>query len=1638
MRVSRLSVNMSLARRISWILALLTAMAMAQEKRESPRVRTAAPIDARLRELAARSSRVQAMIVLVDQPQHDIWTRQARSAERDSIEARLRTLTTSAELRKARDEWNQSEVAARRAAFAEIETAVQPSQSAVIAALELAGGRARARYLAVNMIAADLPSRALDALAAHPQVAEIFPLIRHETQLQNSVPDLGAPTFWNAGFIGAGQSVAVLDTGVRTNHPALAGLTISSHIFLDNGSQDTCFGDNATSAEDQQGHGTHVAGIVASRGSSDCPNCRGVARGLGTLYNVKIGYLIKSQTGCVGAGGGSANSGDVFAAIEYLARNTPVRIFNYSYGSPTTQDDDPETRVMDRLADTFNLLPVIASGNSGPGANTVNSPGIGQNGLTVANWTARGTISNSSSRGPTVGGRSKPDIAAPGSSILSLAHNWDSAGVNDYITRSGTSMATPHIAGSAVLLTEAGVNDPLAIRAILLNSTDNPGWTADSGWGFANLDRARNQLFYQTGSVTARNTPGSYVLYRVGAGNSLRATLTWNRHIVNGNTSIFHDLDLLSYDTATNASLAAGGSAGDNVEQLFQSGAGDYVVKARMYSTALGGGLTREKFAVAFSESNVAVAAGPRVTLTCAVTSGPVIVSSSFTLNCTASNTGDLPAFGLTGTLVLPNGFTGATALNFGDVSANATRSLALALTAAASTGTFSGSLSAQSISYEESFSASGTYAVTINPAAPAAPSSPSPSDLSTNISATPTLTWTAPPTATSYDIYFGTSASPALINSVTTNSYTPGALDGETTYYWRIGARNSGGVTLSPIWSFTTQIVLITPGAPSPANAATGIAVTPALTWSAAATGSTYDLYFGTTANPPLAATLGAPSFSPGNLSAGTTYHWRIVAKKGSAIANSPTWSFTTTPKALGLNPPTLISATPASALGSPQLLNYSIRDYDGFDNINRVFFLIHTAIQPAAFTCYGYYDRPSNGIYLYNDALTATIGPLTPGAAATIQNSQCLIDGATSALVAASGVDLSVRLGVSLKGSFAAAVKNLYVSVTDNETNTTVWTQTGAWATMNLNRPPSLVSVSPASATGSPQTFTLLARDPDGFDNLNRIYFLVNTDTTIPQNSCHGFYDRLTNSFALYNDALTSLSTTVLQNSQCSIDSTASGVLSGSGSDLNMRLTMSLKGAYAGVSQKLYFWVVDYNGNGTGWIQSTTWGPANLNRSPTLLSSSPSVVTASTQTLTLTAHDDDGAGNLSRTYFLIQSSSSIATGTCHGFYDRALNAVYLYNDSLTALLGPLSPGATGTLQNSQCALDGLTATISPTEITLTVNATLKSPYSSGLQRIYYWVTDAEGNGTGWVQSAVWTVNTSTISPSVVSVSPSSPLGSPQVFTLVGRSPAGASNINRIYFLVNNSATVQPNTCHGFYDRPGNYFVLYNDALTAALGPLTSTLQNSQCALDGAASGATSAGTDLTVHFGLSVKGTLATAPVNVYFWVQDNFNNGTGWVQTSTWTPLNATPQAPTLAFASPTTATGATQSFTVTARDSNGYADIQRIYFVVNPTAYVPANSCHGFYDRPTNALYLYNDALTALTGPITPGAAATLQNSQCLIEGATSSIAASGTDIILTLGLTRKSTLAATAQKLFVWITDSAGLGTGWVPASQWNP
>jgi hypothetical protein len=236
----------------------------------------------------------------------------------------------------------------------------------------------------------------------------------------------------------------------------------------------------------------------------------------------------------------------------------------------------------------------------------------------------------------------------------------------------------------------------------------------------------------------------------------------------------------------------------------------------------------------------------------------------------------------------------------------------------------------------------------TIN-AAPATPGSPVPANNAIDVLTTPTLTWNAPG-ATSYDVSFGTTSPPPAVSTGQAGaSYTPATLAHATTYFWRVVAHGAGGTTAGPIWSFSTESAPTPPGipgSPTPADAASNVALNTTLTWSSAGA-ATFDVNFGTT-NPPTqvsAAQVGA-SYTPSSLASGTTYFWQIVAHNGGLVTTGPVWSFTTSTPPAVTNVVLYASDIPAGALhgswttsadpDSPNLIKLVTTDknFSTFDN--------------------------------------------------------------------------------------------------------------------------------------------------------------------------------------------------------------------------------------------------------------------------------------------------------------------------------------------------------------------------------------------------------------------------------------------------------------------------------------------------------------------------------------------------------------------------------------------------------------------------------------------------------------------------------------------------------------------------------
>ena len=281
--------------------------------------------------------------------------------------------------------------------------------------------------------------------------------------LATSVPQTGADVRHERGNTGAGQAVAVLDTGVDTDHPALAGRILHEACFSNNGN---CHGGGnrevgTGTAEDDVGHGTHVAGIVASDGEVGAPGMAPSA----SVVAIRVMYDCGDSAGCFDA------FSEIVAGLDHLVTqhdSLGTKVVNMSLGTNTRfegvcDDVTSWTQAGASVVNSLRELGVILVASSGNNSSNsdMSAPACLGGVLAVAAVDQGVSITNFSNT------NAETDIAAPGAGIESLAMGGGT------ISMSGTSMAAPHVAGCAALLFEDRPSWPDAdILARLLTSPD--------------------------------------------------------------------------------------------------------------------------------------------------------------------------------------------------------------------------------------------------------------------------------------------------------------------------------------------------------------------------------------------------------------------------------------------------------------------------------------------------------------------------------------------------------------------------------------------------------------------------------------------------------------------------------------------------------------------------------------------------------------------------------------------------------------------------------------------------------------------------------------------------------------------------------------------------------------------------------------------------------------------------------------------------------------------------------------------------------------------------------------------------------------------------------------------------------------
>ncbi|WP_165960907.1 S8 family serine peptidase [Actinocrispum wychmicini] len=302
-----------------------------------------------------------------------------------------------------------------------------------VARAQVAGVKQTANLTAINSaaVAADKTGAVWQSVR-NGSVRKVWLDGKVQASLDRSVPQIGGPEAWKAGYTGKGVKVAILDTGVDETHPDLAGRQLAEQNFSD-----------AADNVDRFGHGTHVASTIAGNGAKSGGKYKGVA------YDAQIldGKVLDDN-------GGGLESW-IIAGMQW-AVDQGAKVVNLSVGGPDSPGVDPLEQAVNDLSKTGTLF-VIAAGNSGADE-SIQSPGSADAALTVGAVDRNDALAPFSSRGPRVGDSAiKPDITAPGVGIVAAKAAQGKIGTpaaDGYVALSGTSMATPHVAGSAVLLAQ--------------------------------------------------------------------------------------------------------------------------------------------------------------------------------------------------------------------------------------------------------------------------------------------------------------------------------------------------------------------------------------------------------------------------------------------------------------------------------------------------------------------------------------------------------------------------------------------------------------------------------------------------------------------------------------------------------------------------------------------------------------------------------------------------------------------------------------------------------------------------------------------------------------------------------------------------------------------------------------------------------------------------------------------------------------------------------------------------------------------------------------------------------------------------------------------------------------------------------
>ncbi len=341
----------------------------------------------------------------------------------------------------------------------------------------------------INSIVIEIEEQNIEKLKDLKCLKTVFQNAHITMQMNTARKTVNADIIQEKGYTGKGIGIAILDTGISPINDFLypKNRIIAFKDFIN----------NKTKPYDDNGHGTHVAGIAGSNGI----NSNGKYRGIAPDCNL-IGVKVLNNEG-------KGNASDVLAGLQWIIDNKEkynIKIANLSIGTNNTSSNDPLVKAVEKIWDS-GIIVTIAAGNDGPKKYSISSPAISKKVITIGasddNITANvwgNHLINFSGRGPTLECVIKPDVLAPGVNIVSCLSNNVSKQSNEvieknYFSLSGTSMSTPIVSGAIALLLEKYNNlQPDDVKLMLKKCCKNLYLPKNQqGWGLIDVYKLLSQ-----------------------------------------------------------------------------------------------------------------------------------------------------------------------------------------------------------------------------------------------------------------------------------------------------------------------------------------------------------------------------------------------------------------------------------------------------------------------------------------------------------------------------------------------------------------------------------------------------------------------------------------------------------------------------------------------------------------------------------------------------------------------------------------------------------------------------------------------------------------------------------------------------------------------------------------------------------------------------------------------------------------------------------------------------------------------------------------------------------------------------------------------------------------------------------------